>query len=53
MIGALIIGVVTSLTGYYVSSGYAQVGALLILLTALLVRPQGLLRSSTGELRTS
>ena len=53
VIGALIIGIVTSLTGYYVSSGYAQVGALLILLTALLVRPQGLLRSSTGELRTS
>jgi branched-subunit amino acid ABC-type transport system permease component len=51
VIGALIIGVVTALTGYYVSSGYAQVGALVILLLALLVRPQGLLRSSAGELR--
>jgi neutral amino acid transport system permease protein len=51
VIGALIIGVVTSLTGYYVSSGYAQVGALIILLLALLIRPQGLLRSSVGELR--
>jgi branched-subunit amino acid ABC-type transport system permease component len=51
VIGALIVGVVTALTGYYVSSGYAQVGALLILLLALLVRPQGLLRSSAGELR--
>jgi branched-subunit amino acid ABC-type transport system permease component len=53
VIGALIIGVVTSLTGFYVSSGYAQVGALMILLLALLVRPQGLLRSTAGELRTS
>lgn len=51
VIGALVIGVVTALTGYYVSSGYAQVGALLILLLALLVRPQGLLRSSVAELR--
>ncbi len=51
VVGALLIGVVTSLTGYYVSSGYAQVGALIILLLALLVRPQGLLRSSAGELR--
>lgn len=52
VIGALIIGVVAALTGYYISSGYAQVGALLILLLALVVRPQGLLRSSAGELRT-
>lgn len=51
VVGALIIGIVTSLTGYYVSSGYAQVGALVILLLALVVRPQGLLRSSAGELR--
>lgn len=51
VIGALIIGVVTALTGYYISSGYAQVGALIILLLALLARPQGLLRSSAGELR--
>jgi len=51
VVGALIIGVVTSLTGYYVSSGYAQVGALVILLLALVLRPQGLLRSSAGELR--
>jgi branched-subunit amino acid ABC-type transport system permease component len=51
VIGALIIGVVTALTAYYLSSGYAQVGALIILLLALLVRPQGLLRSAAGELR--
>lgn len=51
VIGALIVGVVTALTGFYVSSGYAQVGALLILLLVLLVRPQGLLKSSAGELR--
>lgn len=51
VIGALLIGVVTALTGYYLSSGYAQVGALIILLLALLVRPQGLLRSAAGELR--
>lgn len=51
VLGSLIIGVVTSLTGFYLSSGYAQVGALIILLLALVVRPQGLLRSSAGELR--
>lgn len=51
VVGALIVGIVTSLTGYYVSSGYAQVGALIILLLTLVVRPQGLLRSSAGELR--
>jgi branched-subunit amino acid ABC-type transport system permease component len=51
VIGALIIGVVTAVTGYYISSGYAQVGALIILLLALLLRPQGLLKSAAGELR--
>jgi branched-subunit amino acid ABC-type transport system permease component len=51
LLGAAIIGIVTELTGYYISSGYAQVGALVLLLLVLVTRPQGLLTSSAGELR--
>ena len=45
MLGALIIGVVTELAGYYVSSGYKQEFALLVLLAFLVFRPWGLLRA--------
>ena len=39
--GALIVGIVTELSGYYLSSGYKQVIALGVLIVVLLVRPNG------------
>jgi branched-subunit amino acid ABC-type transport system permease component len=43
VLGALIIGLVTELSGAYLSAGYKQVAALLILVLVLLARPNGLL----------
>jgi branched-subunit amino acid ABC-type transport system permease component len=43
MLGALVIGVVTELSGSYFSAGYKQVAALAILTVVLLVRPSGIL----------
>jgi branched-chain amino acid transport system permease protein len=48
MAGALIIGIVTELSGNYLSGGYKQVAALLILAVVLLVRPSGLLNVQRG-----
>jgi branched-subunit amino acid ABC-type transport system permease component len=42
IVGAVIIGMVTDISGAYWSSGYSQVFALLILLFALLLRPSGI-----------
>jgi branched-subunit amino acid ABC-type transport system permease component len=49
LIGAVIVGVVTEVSGYYLSSGYKQVVALLVLLLALLVRPNGIFTSAAVE----
>jgi len=49
--GALIIGMVTEISGYYLSSGYKQVFALLLLLVVLLLRPSGLFATSATETR--
>jgi branched-subunit amino acid ABC-type transport system permease component len=49
--GALIIGMVTEISGYYLSSGYKQVFALLLLLLVLLLRPSGLFATSATETR--
>ena len=43
VIGALIIGVVTEVSGSYLSAGFKQVCAITILVIVLLVRPNGLL----------
>jgi branched-subunit amino acid ABC-type transport system permease component len=43
VLGALIIGLVTEISGAYLSAGYKQVAALVILVLVLLVRPNGLL----------
>lgn len=44
MIGALIIGVVTEISGAYLNAGYKQVAALAILTLVLLLRPSGILQ---------
>jgi branched-subunit amino acid ABC-type transport system permease component len=44
MIGALIIGVVTEVSGAYFNSGYKQVAALAMLALVLLLRPSGIVR---------
>jgi branched-subunit amino acid ABC-type transport system permease component len=40
--GALIVGIITEVSGFYLSSGYKQVIALSVLVVVLLVRPNGL-----------
>jgi branched-subunit amino acid ABC-type transport system permease component len=42
IVGALIIGIVTEVTGYYFSAGYKQEFALIALVLFLFVRPRGL-----------
>jgi branched-subunit amino acid ABC-type transport system permease component len=44
MLGAIVIGVVTELSGSYLSAGYKQVAALAILAAVLLIRPSGILQ---------
>jgi len=41
VVGSLIVGIITELSGYYLSSGYKQVIALCVLIVVLLVRPNG------------
>jgi branched-subunit amino acid ABC-type transport system permease component len=43
VLGALIIGLVTEISGAYFNAGYKQVAAMAILVIVLLVRPNGLL----------
>jgi branched-subunit amino acid ABC-type transport system permease component len=44
MIGALIIGLVTEISGTYLNAGYKQVAALAMLTLVLLIRPSGILQ---------
>jgi branched-subunit amino acid ABC-type transport system permease component len=48
LIGALAVGIVTELSGAYLSAGYKQVAALLVLVLVLLVRPNGILTVYRG-----
>jgi branched-subunit amino acid ABC-type transport system permease component len=48
MAGALIIGVVTEMSGAYLSAGYKQVAALVILALVLLARPSGIFHVQRG-----
>lgn len=43
ILGAIAIGLVTEITGYYLSSGYKQEFALIALVLFLFIRPQGIL----------
>jgi branched-subunit amino acid ABC-type transport system permease component len=43
MAGALIIGLVTEISGSYLNAGYKQVAALTVLVLVLMIRPSGLL----------
>ncbi len=51
LIGAIIIGLVTEISGYYLSSGYKQVFALLLLALALILRPSGIFAAEAAETR--
>ena len=42
VVGGLILGIVETLTGYYISTGYKDVPGLLLLLIVLSIRPAGL-----------
>lgn len=46
--GALVIGLVTEISGAYLSAGYKQVAALAILALVLLVRPSGIFNVQRG-----
>jgi neutral amino acid transport system permease protein len=47
--GALIIGLVTEVSALYVDASYKQVAALLVLIIALFVRPNGLFTTVRGD----
>jgi branched-subunit amino acid ABC-type transport system permease component len=51
LVGAVIIGMVTEISGYYLSSGYKQVFALTLLLVVLILRPSGIFVSAAAETR--
>jgi branched-chain amino acid transport system permease protein len=42
VVGGLILGVVETTTGYYMSTGYKDVPGLILLLVVLALRPAGL-----------
>lgn len=48
VLGALVVGSAESLTATYVSSGYAEAVAFLLLLIILIVRPQGIMGRRAG-----
>ncbi len=47
VVGGLILGVVETLTGYYVSTGYKDVPGLVLLLLVLAIKPAGLFGRAT------
>jgi branched-subunit amino acid ABC-type transport system permease component len=49
VVGSLIVGIITELSGYYLSSGYKQVIALCVLIAVLLVRPNGLFTTFVAD----
>jgi branched-subunit amino acid ABC-type transport system permease component len=51
LVGALIIGMVTEVSGYYLSSGYKQVFALVLLLVVLILRPRGIFVTAAADTR--
>ncbi len=46
IVGGLILGIVETLTGYYISTGYKDVPGLLLLLLVLAIKPSGLFGKS-------
>lgn len=49
--GALIIGIVTEFSGFYLSSGFKQDFALIVLILVLIIRPNGLFTTLISEVR--
>jgi branched-subunit amino acid ABC-type transport system permease component len=47
--GALVVGVITELSGFYLSSGYKQVIALCVLIVVLLLRPNGMFSTLVAD----
>ncbi len=47
--GGLIIGIVESLSGFYLPEGFKDVAAYVVLLMVLILRPQGLFAEATGK----
>jgi branched-chain amino acid transport system permease protein len=47
--GALIVGIITEVSGFYLSSGYKQVIALSVLIAVLLLRPNGLFATHVAD----
>ena len=47
VVGGLILGIVETLTGYYLSTGYKDVPGLVLLLLVLSIKPSGLFGKST------
>ena len=47
VVGGLILGIVETFTGYYVSTGYKDVPGLVLLLLVLAVKPTGLFGRAT------
>lgn len=49
LIGGIVLGVVESMSAGYISSGYKEAIAYCVLILLLLVRPEGIVRTATGE----
>jgi branched-subunit amino acid ABC-type transport system permease component len=47
--GSLIVGIITEVSGFYLSSGYKQVIALCVLIVVLLVRPSGFFATHVAD----
>ena len=46
---AVIIGIIESLSGFYLPAGFKDIAAFLVLLVVLIVRPEGLFGTSTRK----
>ncbi|SVD22690.1 uncharacterized protein METZ01_LOCUS375544, partial [marine metagenome] len=49
LVGGVIIGVIESLSGFYLPAGFKDIAAFLVLLVVLIVRPEGLFGTSTRK----
>jgi branched-chain amino acid transport system permease protein len=49
LVGGVIIGVIESLSGFYLPPGFKDIAAFIVLLVVLIVRPEGLFGVSTKK----
>ena len=49
LVGGVIIGVIESLSGFYLPAGFKDIAAFIVLLVVLIVRPEGLFGTSTRK----